>query len=739
MFTINDLRIMSKADEIRQALHHESNRVTIIMSDTGSGKTLSIGHLTEDTTLILEPRRILTVQSAISAAKMHGQEVGDEYGYAVGSRSGEKNVFNDNTRVLYASYGYALHSRMIAADMQGTCKFVVLDEAHELSEDVTIVMGILRYALDNDPDLRVVIMSATIDPKGFMDYWWNYGVNLIQLQLPQKELNLTEVTRYWEDPFAHTGQFCVQLIERGHTGIMVFTDGHASVNEAVHSINRSIEVARLDGDIPVDMEFEVLELTSSTDVADRIAAANDPLPGVTRIVVGTAVIESGIDYGWVTAGISFGIGKRNELADHYSESDDRVYLRPFDQCKATIRQQIGRIGRRDQDGCEFILLSPMGLSYNQRPDFDVPDALRLPVTHLVIQTARVGMDAARMQFHPDVGVKAINKAQSILAAQGIVYGDSLTKMGEFVTELPLRREVGRFLWDARRRGVLSYALIPAAIMEVGSIRNRNRHPGTDKFSTYSDPICEANLWSEMWNTTKGQNKILRENGIVPNAFHEVKKVILQLERQLNCDALDPVGYANELSAEQLSNDTVLQDRWSELRKAQCFAYMNMHASDAGWGVVIDQNAISMPSDMNQRLGFGPEVSIATKRGRILRVIRLPVFPKGDEVLEVLKCNDFTIVDDGRYSVTVKWSYGDVYTTLKGRYMESIGYKYPTHKSENIIAALEVAVLEKNASTTKPATECKPEPEKVDYTPKVETPAPLDINAAKNALRAAFGK
>lgn len=94
-------------------------------------------------------------------------QVGSIVGYQVRLNS---RFRNDTGRILYCTTGILL--RHLQSDLS-LSKFshIILDEAHERDVNTDLLMNLIKGALDFNPKLKLVIMSATINAKMFSDYY----------------------------------------------------------------------------------------------------------------------------------------------------------------------------------------------------------------------------------------------------------------------------------------------------------------------------------------------------------------------------------------------------------------------------------------------------------------------------------------------------------------------------------------------------------------------------------------
>ncbi|KAA8498481.1 DExH-box ATP-dependent RNA helicase DExH1 [Porphyridium purpureum] len=188
-----------------------NNQVVVISGETGCGKTTQVpqflldafmdaGELSEGQIVCTQPRRI----SAVSVADRVASERGEDVGQTVGFKIRLESSTSANTRLLFCTTGVLL--RMLQTDKSlGEVSIIVVDEIHERSLETDFLLIVLRDLLSKRRDLRVVLMSATLNAELFADYFG--GAPLVHIPgftYPVQELFLEdciELTGYhFEDP-----------------------------------------------------------------------------------------------------------------------------------------------------------------------------------------------------------------------------------------------------------------------------------------------------------------------------------------------------------------------------------------------------------------------------------------------------------------------------------------------------------------------------------------------------------
>jgi len=155
----------------------KNNQVLVIAGETGCGKTTQVPkYIFEDyekrndnslNMIITQPRRI----AAVSIAKRLSEELGVTTGKEVGYHVGRSPVFDsERTKILIVTTGIFLQ-RLIHEKELPNVSHVVLDEVHERDIDIDFVMILIKHILKKHPNLKLILMSATISTHLFANYF----------------------------------------------------------------------------------------------------------------------------------------------------------------------------------------------------------------------------------------------------------------------------------------------------------------------------------------------------------------------------------------------------------------------------------------------------------------------------------------------------------------------------------------------------------------------------------------
>ena len=158
----------------------DSNQVVIICGETGCGKSTQVPALILEHELscarsckiyCTEPRRI----SAISLARRVSEELGERKGEIGTSRSlvgyaiRLESHITAGTRLVYATTGIVMRMLERGNDLEDITH-LILDEVHERTIDSDFLLIVLRKLMVRRPDLKVILMSATVNAEQFSQY-----------------------------------------------------------------------------------------------------------------------------------------------------------------------------------------------------------------------------------------------------------------------------------------------------------------------------------------------------------------------------------------------------------------------------------------------------------------------------------------------------------------------------------------------------------------------------------------
>ncbi|NXF94437.1 DEXH5 helicase, partial [Eubucco bourcierii] len=155
----------------------ESHQVLVVSGMTGCGKTTQIPQFILDASLQGSPSRVANIIctqprriSAISVAERVAKERTERVGLTVGYQIRLESVKSSATRLLYCTTGVLLRRLEADLTLQGITHIIV-DEVHERTEESDFLLLVLKDIMSQRPDLRIILMSATLNAELFSQYF----------------------------------------------------------------------------------------------------------------------------------------------------------------------------------------------------------------------------------------------------------------------------------------------------------------------------------------------------------------------------------------------------------------------------------------------------------------------------------------------------------------------------------------------------------------------------------------
>ena len=165
------------------------NQITIISGATGSGKsTQSPQFILDDmiqrnlgaiaNIVCTQPRRVSALGLADRVSEERGSAVGDEVGYAI---RGDTKQTHGRTRLVFMTTGVLLR-RLQNASGIADVTHVIIDEIHERTLDSDFLLALLRDLASTWKDLKIILMSATLEANIFKQYFEHFSVGTIEVE-----------------------------------------------------------------------------------------------------------------------------------------------------------------------------------------------------------------------------------------------------------------------------------------------------------------------------------------------------------------------------------------------------------------------------------------------------------------------------------------------------------------------------------------------------------------------------
>ncbi|MDB5506051.1 MAG: HrpB [Devosia sp.] len=409
----------------------------VLVAPPGAGKTTRVPLALLDAPwlggrriVMLEPRRL----AARAAARRMAASLGEAVGETVGFRVRMETKVSRRTRIEVVTEGVFTRMLLDDPELRGIAA-VIFDEFHERSLDGDLGLALALDATALRPDLRILVMSATID-----------GARVARL-LGDAEVITSEgrafpvVSRYLpRDPLLRLeDQVTAATLEamRNDLGsVLVFLPGQAEITRVAE---------RLAGRVPAGVE--VLPLYGQLTPAEQDRAIAPMTNGGRKVVLATSIAETSLTIEGVRIVIDSGLKRvpAYDPATGLSELVTRTVSR------AGADQRRGRAGRTEPGVC--IRLWSEGQTGGMAP-FDTPEILEADLAGLVLDLASWGVgDPFQLRFLDPPPKPAWSEAVELLKRLDALDGDSrITDEGKQLARLPLHPRLAHMVLRAGAAG-----------------------------------------------------------------------------------------------------------------------------------------------------------------------------------------------------------------------------------------------------------------------------------------------
>ena len=437
---------------VNEALHTNSSLVVTAPPGAGKSTLLPLTILSSlgegEKILMLEPRRLAARQIAERMAQMLGEQVGETVGYRVRCES----RVSKRTRIEVLTEG--ILTRMIVDDatLDGV-SVVIFDEFHERSINSDLALALTRQAQQIiRPDLKVVIMSATIDASNICA--------ALQAPLIESEGSMFPVELHYADEdtdprdiAATAASTTIEAYKKYEGDILVFLPGQAEIERCFELLNNSQHLNISGGALVSSAPTTPQPITTTTphhlnihplygnlSPEDQRRAIAPSAPGERKIVIATPIAETSITIEGVRVVIDAGLCRQVVF-------DARTGLSHLETMRISMdmaTQRMGRAGRVAEGVCYrlWTKASEHLMAEQRKPEIEEAD-----LAPMVLDTAAFGESDAEalpwLTMPPRAGVF---KAKELLTALGAIdENGNITSIGKRMATLPCHPRIARMI------------------------------------------------------------------------------------------------------------------------------------------------------------------------------------------------------------------------------------------------------------------------------------------------------
>lgn len=554
------------------------NQVTIVIGETGSGKTTQLAqYLYEagfcaDHKLIgcTQPRRV----AAMSVAKRVALEMNVDLGKQVGYSIRFEDETSTETRIKFMTDGILLREALLdeTLDRYGC---IILDEAHERSLNTDVMLGLLKQLLSRRRDLKVIVTSATMNAAKFSTFFGSAP----QFSIPGRTFPVQTI--YSKFPVEDYVESSVMQAVRIHAStnfdsgdILIFMTGQEDVESTSEAIKeRLTEIYSKSKGITNFDEIDDVEIFTvysalPGDVQNRIFQRLEN--GKRKIVVATNIAETSLTIDGIRYVIDCGYSKLKVYNPKIGL--DSLMITPISQANAN--QRSGRAGRT-APGTAYRLYTEDTLHEDMYIQ-TIPEIQRTNLSNTVLLLKSLGVEEI-IQFPfvdpPPIQtlLVSLNELFSIGALDNM---GNLTELGMMMSKFPLQPSLSKILLISAKNGCSEEMITIVSMLSVPQVfyRPKERQKESDTarsrfFVPESDHLTFLNVYSQ-WKCSRYSHRWCSKHFVHYKSLQRAKEIREQLIKIMKKNRIQVVSSGTD---------------WDVLRKCICSGYAHQAAKTSGLG------------------------------------------------------------------------------------------------------------------------------------------------------------
>ncbi|KAF9468754.1 P-loop containing nucleoside triphosphate hydrolase protein [Collybia nuda] len=462
----------------RDALVREiqENDVTILLGETGSGKTTQIpqyllesGASGSGIIAVTQPRRVAATSLAVRVAAEQNDKLGKRVGYSV--RFDERS--SPETRIKYLTDGMIVRE-LLSDPLLSQYSVIIVDEAHErtlrtdlLISNLKMIQGKRNHRSTGSKEkekekfnpLKIVIMSATLDAEKFSMFYQNAKIIYVKgRQHPVKVYHSLESQTDYVESAMRT--FFQIHTDQTPGDVLIFLPGQ----EDIESLEKSIRL------FANQLPHDVMDVLICSMYAAQAPGQNSkvflPSPARTRkCILATNIAETSITIPGVKYVIDTGMCKEKRyLARNTGGGFDTLLTRAI--TKSSAMQRAGRAGREGMGLCFRLYTEDAFDTMDLSPE---PEILRCSLTSSILQLKCLNQDLEDLDLMDMPDTESISSAlKTLWLLDAIDQNKELTPLGRQMALFPLEPVHARAVIASREQGCTSEVLDIISVLSASS-------------------------------------------------------------------------------------------------------------------------------------------------------------------------------------------------------------------------------------------------------------------------------
>jgi len=395
-----------------------TRRALVLSAPPGTGKTTRVppALAVDGPVIVLQPRRVAARSIAQRIAREQGWTLGEEVGWHVRF----ERRFSPRGRVLLATEGI-LTSRLQQDPLLSDFRTVILDEFHERSIHADLGLALARQARHARDDLRIVVMSATLDTTAVASFLDDCPV----LTVPGR-LHALDIDYHASQTLADAVS---ELLPATSGSILCFLAGAADIARAEAEVKPTIgaraEIVPLHGSLPPEAQDRAM-----TDTGNR------------RVILATNIAETSLTVPRVSAVVDTGLHKVARFDPGRAVDSLELERIPADSAE----QRAGRAGRLGPGRVRRL----WDRADRLRPHGE-PEIHRVDLCEAALEIIAWSGDPRTFAWFDPPDPARIEAAMTLLTRLGAIRDGMLTNVGREMQRLPVHPRLARMLVESGRR------------------------------------------------------------------------------------------------------------------------------------------------------------------------------------------------------------------------------------------------------------------------------------------------
>ncbi|KAJ3020069.1 hypothetical protein HKX48_001375 [Thoreauomyces humboldtii] len=555
-----------------------NNASVVIVGETGSGKTTQIPQFLNDAGLtgkgmiaITQPRRV----AAISIAKRVAEEVGTRLGDKVGYSIRFDDTTSAATRIKYMTDGMLLRE-LLSDNKLKKYSAIILDEAHERTLRTDILFGMVKAIQKERKDLKIIIMSATLNAEKFSEYFDDAKVLYVAgRQFPVKTFAAEAQQEDYVDA-ALVATFQLHM-EQPKGDILVFLTGQEEIDNLQKLIEETARSLP-----PTCMKLLVCPIYAKLPTDQQTRVFDPAPPGVRKVILSTNVAETSITISGIRYVIDTGMAKVRSF--NAKTGMETLAVQPIS--KASARQRSGRAGREAPGFCYRLYTNS---AYAALIEETEPEIMRCNLASVVLMLKAAGVeDVIGFDYMDKPSRTSIIRALEQLYALGALADDgTISDLGRRMAELPLDPIYAKVLLQSVSYKCTTEILSILSMLSVDVIffspNDKREQAGLAKkrfLNHDGDHLTLLNVFTS-YRSVNGDPAWCAENFISPRSLRQVTDIRKQLAGFATRMGIDPTVTCGTDDLDQAIKCVL----------SGCFQNVAMREPDGSYKTVVGHQAV----------------------------------------------------------------------------------------------------------------------------------------------------